>query len=122
MRYDARKAPAVPPIRPPDDDDDEEFERLIRDLAAGFPATRSEECLYCYLHRMLGRFGCDGTHEWTERWRDQQAKPFEWLLDSVKGRGGCCCDCEVVYNVFRDDRTSPRHRLLRCAASRRQAG
>ena len=32
------------------------------------------ECLRCYLVRMLADFGCDGTHRWTERWRDLSSK------------------------------------------------
>jgi len=60
------------------------------------------ECLRCYLVRMLAAFGCNGTHRWTERWRDLRAPRATALVERLARRGGCCCDCEVILNVFRD--------------------
>jgi len=60
------------------------------------------ECLRCYLVRMLTAFGCNGTHRWTEHWRDLRAPRATALLERLARRGGCCCDCEVILNVFRD--------------------
>ncbi|MGH8888196.1 MAG: DUF2695 domain-containing protein [Acidothermaceae bacterium] len=73
------------------------------------------ECLYCYLLRMIGSFGCRG-HRFTQRWIESQPRLHGWVIRWVE-RGGGYCDCEVIFNVFRDDRTSERHRQLRCAAS-----
>ena len=60
------------------------------------------ECLRCYLVRMLAAFGCDGTHRWTERWRDLRAPRATALVERLARRGGICCDCEVTLNVYRD--------------------
>jgi hypothetical protein len=58
------------------------------------------ECLRCYLLRMISEFGCDGTHRWTVRWRDLRAPRARDLVRRLAERGGICCDCEVVSNVF----------------------
>jgi uncharacterized protein DUF2695 len=60
------------------------------------------ECLRCYLLRMISEFGCDGTHRWTIRWRDLRAPRARGLVRRLQERGGICCDCEVVLNVFPD--------------------
>jgi uncharacterized protein DUF2695 len=88
-------------------------------LADELTQVNDEECLYCYLTRMLDAFGCPtGTHRWTERWIAAQPRSAGWVLDWAKRNGGCCCDCEVVMNAFRwDVPTEQRRQLLRCAAS-----
>jgi hypothetical protein len=58
------------------------------------------ECLLCYLHRMLASHGCDNTKRWTVRWRDRRAPGNEMLIAELEARGGLCCDCEVVMNVW----------------------
>jgi hypothetical protein len=58
------------------------------------------ECLRCYLTRTLDEHGCDGTKTWTMRWRDQRAPQAADLLDRLADRGGCCCDCEMLFNVW----------------------
>jgi hypothetical protein len=68
----------------------------------GGAEPRQGECLRCYLLRMLNGHGCDGTHRWTIRWRDTWAPGATTLLRKLARRGGCCCDCEVVFNVWRD--------------------
>ncbi|MGO9081457.1 MAG: DUF2695 domain-containing protein [Streptosporangiaceae bacterium] len=60
------------------------------------------ECLRCYLLRMIREFGCDGTHRWTIRWRDLRAPRARGLVGRLQERGGICCDCEVVLNVYPD--------------------
>jgi hypothetical protein len=75
------------------------------------------ECLYCYLIRMLEAFGCrDGALRFTKKWIESRHTKHGWVLGWVQ-RGGGFCDCEVVFNVFGDDRNSERHRKLRCEAS-----
>jgi hypothetical protein len=71
------------------------------------------ECLRCYLLRMLNEFGCDGTHRWTRRWRDLRAPGLRSLLGKLERLGACCCDCEVVFNVYPVYPESDR--LLPCA-------
>jgi hypothetical protein len=60
------------------------------------------ECLRCYLVRMLSEFGCDNTHRWTRRWRDARAPRATSLIGRLRQSGACCCDCEVIFNVFPD--------------------
>ena len=58
------------------------------------------ECLRCYLTRMLDIHGCDNTKRWTKRWRDRRAPRDKRLLRRIEDRGGICCDCEVIFNVW----------------------
>jgi len=60
-----------------------------------------QECLRCFLLRMINEFGCDGTHRWTVRWRGERAPRARALLRRLERLGGCC-DCEVLLNVFPD--------------------
>ena len=92
-------------------------EAYVAELAQRWTGPHPGECLYCYLCRVLDEFGCQGSHEWTRRWCDAQPGSTGWVLGWVRRSGGCCCDCEVVVNVFDDGRRSKRHRELRCAAS-----
>jgi hypothetical protein len=62
------------------------------------PARR--ECLRCYLVRMIRAHGCDNTKQWTIRWRDSRVPLDGQLLGQLEERGGICCDCEVVFNVW----------------------
>ncbi len=94
----------------------DELERSLRALAEGLVACQPDECLYCYLLRMLDALGCDNTLRWAERWRDQQSASYTWLLGWLRRNGGYC-DCEAVINVFKDTRRSLRHRELRCPRS-----
>ena len=48
-------------------------EREIADLAERLTAPGRDECLRCFLLRMITEFGCDGTYRWTIRWRDVRA-------------------------------------------------
>lgn len=77
---------------------------------------RPSECLYCYLLRMIETFGCDHSMKLTQRWIDAQPRSARWVLRWAQAQGGDC-DCEVVFNTFRDDKKSARHRKVRCASS-----
>jgi hypothetical protein len=76
------------------------------------------ECLLCYLGRTLRQHGCDNTKKWTVRWRDRRFPGNDQMLTGLDDRGGCCCDCEVVMNVWEQGkargmkkrRRAPRHR------------
>jgi len=65
------------------------------------PARR--ECLRCYLVRMIRAHGCDNTKQWTLRWRDRRVPGDGQLLEQLEERGGICCDCEVVFNVWQHE-------------------
>ncbi|MEO6204990.1 MAG: DUF2695 domain-containing protein [Mycobacteriales bacterium] len=87
-------------------------ERLLGELGADLTDPLDTECLYHYLLRMLDAFGCAG-HRFTERWaRDRRVRGrpvLRWAMET----GGCCCDCEVVFNSL--GRRSTRRRGLLCA-------
>jgi hypothetical protein len=76
-------------------------ESEIADLAERLTAPGPDECLRCFLLRMITEFGCDGTYRWTIRWRDVWAAQPRSLLNQLSRRGGYC-DCEVLMNVFPD--------------------
>ncbi len=84
-------------------------ESELAELAERLTQPSDSECVRCYLLRMVNEFGCDGTHRWTIRWRDLRAAQPGGLLRQFQLRGGCCCDCEVLLNVFPDypDSTGP---------------
>ncbi|MGB8021861.1 MAG: DUF2695 domain-containing protein [Candidatus Nanopelagicales bacterium] len=92
------------------------LEAELTALSDGLTQVRPAECLYCYLTRMLDEFGCHG-HQFTERWHAAQPSRLPWLSDWLSRNGGCCCDCEVIWNVFLPGVRSPRHAMLQCQAS-----
>jgi hypothetical protein len=59
-----------------------------------------DECLRCYLVRMIRAHGCDNTRKWTTLWRKRRAPHDGQLMEQLEERGGICCDCEVVFNVW----------------------
>jgi Protein of unknown function (DUF2695) len=83
--------------------------------ASTIPDPGENECLRCYLVRMLHISGCDGTHRWTTRWRDARAPRATGLLRKLASRGGICCDCEVIFNVWPD--YPETEALLPCAGT-----
>jgi hypothetical protein len=74
----------------------------IMNRASSSPDPGENECLRCYLRRMLVISGCDGTHRWTLRWRDARAPRATDLVPELAPHGGICCDCEVIFNVWPD--------------------
>ena len=65
------------------------------------PSTdvRDHECLPCYLDRMLRTAGCDNHLHWAGTWG--QANRIPGLLRWLRSNGGYC-DCEVLFNVYRE--------------------
>ena len=78
----------------------EALEAELTELSRHWTEPGERECLRCFLMRMIREFGCDGTHRWTIRWRDLRAPRARGLIGRLQRRGGCCCDCEVIFNVF----------------------
>jgi hypothetical protein len=73
-----------------------EQESCLRDVAL-LPASPSpDECLLCYVARML-EFGCDKDLNWTRRWRDLRMPEDTGLERRLEERGSYC-DCEVLLN------------------------
>ncbi|MBO0825264.1 MAG: DUF2695 domain-containing protein [Actinobacteria bacterium] len=90
----------------------EVVEAELRALATALTEPDDRECLRCFVLRMMGEFGCDGTHRWTVRWRDARAPLATRLLRRLGQLGGGC-DCEVLMNVFPRYPTATRR--LPCA-------
>ena len=74
-------------------------EAELIELSCLLTEPREDECLRCYLLRMIYEFGCDGHLRWTTRWRETRAPVARGLLRRLQNLGGYC-DCEVVANVF----------------------
>ncbi len=89
------------------------IEAELIELSGLLTEPGERECLRCYLLRMIYEFGCDGTHRWTIRWRDARAPQARGLVRKLQRLGACCCDCEVLLNVYPDYPDTDR--LLPCA-------
>lgn len=72
-------------------------ERHVADLADHLTRPSDDECLLCYVIRMLSEFGCDTTLRWATRWRDVRVPRATGLERRLESRGGFC-DCEVFWN------------------------
>lgn len=81
----------------------EEAEHHLRRLAAELTGPHPDECLFCYVYRML-EYGCTG-FRWVRRYRDLRA-PRATALEERLGRVGGYCDCEVFLNGFE---LAPQH-------------
>jgi Protein of unknown function (DUF2695) len=65
---------------------------------APLPAVPGDdECVLCYVDRMLDSHGCDHTLRWARRWRELRAPAGRGLERRLEARGGFC-DCEVFLN------------------------
>ena len=60
-------------------------EAELAELSGILTEPAEHECLRCYLLRMIGEFGCDGTHRWTIRWRDLRAPRVTGLVRRLFG-------------------------------------
>ena len=74
-----------------------EAEAIVLDLNRRLTGVRDDECLYCYVARMLEEHGCDNTLRWAARYRDLRA-PRATALESRLGQMGGFCDCEIFLN------------------------
>ena len=65
-------------------------------------APEQDECLRCYVERMVRARGCDTSLRFTRRWLEcsSYANP-DRLLRWFESSGGYC-DCEVLMNVLPD--------------------
>jgi Protein of unknown function (DUF2695) len=96
-----------------DDDLAYAVEAELAELSLRLTEPGQRECLRCYLLRMMDQFGCDGTHRWSIRWRDSRSPRARGLIRRLAQKGGCCCDCEVILNVYPYYPETPH--LLPCA-------
>lgn len=72
-------------------------ERELRTVAEALTTPLPEECVLCYVWRMLDAFGCNATLRWARRWRDARAPRATALEHRLGSRGGFC-DCEIFLN------------------------
>ncbi len=69
---------------------------------AGGDRPSPDECLRCYVDRMVLSHGCDTSLRFTRRWLDESSftnprRLLRWFQSS-----GGYCDCEVLMNVLPD--------------------
>ncbi len=64
------------------------------------PQPVTHECLPCYLYRVAGEAGCDGSLRGLSFYRDESAPRASALERKMRLLGGFC-DCEVLLNVVR---------------------
>jgi hypothetical protein len=76
-----------------------EAETFLRSWAAEATMLKENECLCCYVARMLDEFPCDGTLRHAKHYRDQRA-PRATALAERLGRVGGYCDCEIFLNGY----------------------
>ena len=78
----------------------DEAESLVRQWAAELVRPRENECLCCYVARVLDEVPCDGSHRHALHYRDIMA-PRATALEARLGQiGACCCDCEIFLNGY----------------------
>lgn len=77
-----------------------EAERIVHDLATELTEPHPGECLACYLDRVLRPAPCNGTLRHAQRYRDAMAPRAVALERRMHERGGCC-DCEILWNVYK---------------------
>ncbi|GMA19641.1 DUF2695 domain-containing protein [Arsenicicoccus piscis] len=65
-----------------------------------FDQPFADECLACFVYRVLAVHGCDGGLRWTMRWRDARA-PRATALASRLASASATCDCRVVFTAYR---------------------
>jgi hypothetical protein len=61
------------------------------------PLPEPEECLLCYVARMVAERGCDTTLRWARRWRALRLPGAAGLERDLRAHGGYC-DCEIFTN------------------------
>ena len=76
---------------------DEEAEQFLTLTAEQLTGVREQECLFCYVARMLGEHGCDTTLRFARSYRDQRA-PRATAIERRMGQLGGFCDCEIFLN------------------------
>jgi len=77
-------------------------ERVVQLKLTRLTPPDAEECLPCYLFRVVGQHGCDNKLTWTHAWQGcVRARRYRTggLTAWLRSHGGYC-DCEVLMNVY----------------------
>jgi hypothetical protein len=77
----------------------DESEDFLRRRAVKLTQPHEDECLCCYVARLLDEFPCDNTLRHALHYRDVVA-PRATGLASRLGQIGGYCDCEVLLNGY----------------------
>ena len=77
----------------------DEAERYLKILTDPDSEPGEQECLACYVARMLTAHGCDTTLRWAQRFRDVRV-PAATGLERRLGSVGGFCDCEIFMNGY----------------------
>ena len=76
---------------------EEEAESYLADVARRITGAREDECLFCYVARMLEEHGCGTSLRFVRSYRDQRA-PRATAVERRMGEMGGFCDCEIFLN------------------------
>jgi Protein of unknown function (DUF2695) len=105
----------------------DEVEHYLRAVVEREP--QEAECLVCFVDRMVGEFGCDGSLLWATRFRDLRS-PTATALEKRFLAKAVRCDCLVLHKAYQpvravmtrdihtDELERPR-RMPPCAGVRR---
>ena len=74
-------------------DAEEYLHRVAQEVLAPHP----QECVLCYVARMVEEHGCDSTLRWVGRFRELRSPLATGLEERMRSVGGFC-DCEVFGN------------------------
>jgi hypothetical protein len=77
----------------------DEAESFLRGRVEELTQLRENECLCCYVARLLDEFPCDGSLRHALKYRDAVA-PRATALKERLGRVGGYCDCEIFLNGY----------------------
>ncbi len=67
------------------------------------PEAELQECINCYVHRMLSQFTCAGDLRFALHYRDTHA-PGAKALESRLRNAGATCDCEIISVTWQRER------------------
>lgn len=74
-------------------DAEEYLQRVAQEVLVPHP----QECVLCYVARMVEEHGCDSTLRWVGRFRELRSPLATGLEERMRSVGGFC-DCEVFGN------------------------
>lgn len=77
-----------------------DVEGYLARVAGEEHAPHPQECLLCYLARMLRDAGCGGALAWTGRFRELRSPLATGLEERMRSVGGAC-DCAVLVQGYR---------------------
>ena len=84
---------------------------------SGDDGVAPDECLSCYLERVVETIGCHGDHSLMRTWIAAQPDRPKWVLMWATTFGGYC-DCEVLFNATPRAPDEPKFTKVVCAQAR----